>query len=57
MSKGAKHPDKTGMRCLICYAWEIKLINKDRQNQTQNQTQTQTQTKIEHELACPYYRA
>lgn len=38
MSKGAKNPDKTGMRCLICYAWEVKVDGEN---------------KIEHEESCP----
>lgn len=41
MSKGAKHPDKTGQRCLVCYAWEIKINDK---------------VKIEHEDHCPLHR-
>jgi len=40
MSKGAKHPDRTGMRCLICYAWEIKDAKTNR-------------TYLEHEEHCP----
>lgn len=38
MSKGAKNPDRTGQRCIVCYAWEVRTEDGS--------------TKITHEGHC-----
>lgn len=45
MAKGAKNPDKTGMRCLVCYSWEVKTKDKDGKEGFY----------IDHEKYCPSY--
>lgn len=43
--KNAKNPNRTGMRCIICYAWEIKTPTISKPNLTS----------LEHESYCPDY--
>lgn len=47
MSKGANNPNKTGQRCILCYAWEVPI---------ENPKQRGPQTKIDHETYCPDYK-
>lgn len=44
--KNAKNPNKTGLRCIICYAWEIKVPTRDKPNLT----------RTDHETYCPDYQ-
>lgn len=47
MSKGAKNPNKTGQRCILCYAWWYKL---------ENPKPNGPKEKIDHESYCPDYK-
>jgi hypothetical protein len=46
--KNAKHPNRTGQRCIICYAWEIQAKPKTAHNREK--------LLIEHETYCPDYQ-
>lgn len=50
MSKGAKNPNRTGMRCIICYAYEFYTDTSNGKNQKK------AKVKTDHETYCPDYR-
>jgi hypothetical protein len=50
IGKNAKHVDKTGQRCIICYSWEIRVGPK---TTASGKPTHNPSTRIDHELYCP----